>query len=240
MLSLIKDKKKFAILFFVILIIDVLVKMNCPVFPCRYISKPPVLLLLILYYYFNNIQTRPFKFWFVVVSLFCFFVGDILILNHENIVFFSISLLLFTLGKLFLSFRFSHTSDFKVSRLLPFSIIMFAYTVGLISYLYDGLKNFFLPVIISYFISLLLFQFAYLRKDVVDKASYKYVFFGVIIYMISEGVMVIKTFKTDLPLQEVIIMLCYGTGLYMIVHGIVIEKKVKISSPFEHASNPIS
>lgn len=240
MLSLLKDKKKFAILFFAILVIDVLVKMNCPVVPYRYISKSPVLLLLILYYYFNHSQTRPIKHWFAMVSLFCFFIGDILIISHKNILFFSVSLLLFTLGKLFLSFRFSHTSDFKVSRLLPFSIVMFAYTVGLISFLYDGLKNFFLPIIISYFISLLLFQFAYLRKDIVDKASYQYVFFGVIIYMISEGVMVIKTFKTDLPLQEIIIMICYGLGLYMIVHGIVIEKKVAVSSPFEHASSPIS
>jgi hypothetical protein len=232
MLNLLKDEKKFAILFFVILIIDIIVKTYCPVLPYRYISKPPVLLLLILYYYFNHSQARPMKYWWTMVSLFCFFIGDILIITHKNIIFFSVSLLLFTLGKLFLSFRFSHKSDFKVRRLIPFSIIMFTYTVAIISFLYDGLKQFFLPVIISYFISLLLFQFAYLRKDVVTKTSYQYVFFGIIIYMISEGVMVIKTFKTDLLFQETIIMLFYGVGLYFIVHGIVIEKKVRIASPF--------
>ena len=167
-----------------------------------------------------------------MTSLICFFIGDVLIISHKNIIFFSVSLLLFTLGKLFLSFRFSHKSDFKVRRLIPFSIIMFAYTVGLISFLYDGLKQFFLPVIISYFISLLLFQFAYLRKGVVNRTSYLYVFFGIIIYMISEGVMIIKTFKTDVPLQEIIIMLFYGAGLYLVVNGIVVEKKIKAINPF--------
>lgn len=232
MLDLLKDKKKFAILFFSVLVIDILVKSYCPVVPYRYISKFPVLLLLILYYYFNNSQARPVKYWWTMASLFCFFIGDILIISHENIVFFTISLLLFTFGKMFFSFRFSHTSDFKVRRLIPFSIVMFVYTVGLISFLYDDLKDFLLPILISYFISLLLFQFAYLRKDVVNRASYLCVFFGVIIYMISEGVMIIKTFKTPLPFQEVIIMLFYGAGLYLIVNGIVIEKKVKLTNPF--------
>lgn len=232
MLSFFKDKKKFALLFFTILIIDIVVKMNCPVFPYRYISKPPVLLLLILYYYINHSQTRRIKSWWTMASLFCFFIGDLLIISYKNIIFFSVSLLMFTLGKLFLTFRFSHKSVFSVNRLIPFSIVMFIYTLILISLLYEGLDHFFLPIIISYFISLFLFQLVYLRKDVVDKTSYMYVFFGVIVYMISESVMVIKTFRGDLQLQEVIIMLFYGTGLYLITHGIIIEKKVRVSIPF--------
>ncbi|WP_189360709.1 lysoplasmalogenase family protein [Algibacter mikhailovii] len=237
MLSLFKDKKKFALLFFSMLIIDILVKLNCPVFPYRYISKTPILLLLVAYYYFNNTQTRQAKYRWTMTSLICFFIGDVLIISHQNIIFFSVSLLMFTLGKLFLSFRFSHKSDFQVKRLISFSIIMFAFTVGLISFIYEGLKGFFLPVIISYFISLLLFQFVYLRKDVVDKRSYLFVFFGVIVYMISEAVMVIKTFKTDLPFQELIIMLFYGAGLYLIVHGMIIEKKVQEPNLFEPVSD---
>ncbi|MEC3908357.1 lysoplasmalogenase family protein [Tamlana sp. 2201CG12-4] len=231
--KILKSRKQFGILFFTILTIDILVKECCPVFPYRYISKPPVLLLLILYYYSNQSEVKRSDYLWTVISLVCFFMGDILIINHMNVIFLSVSLLLFTFGKLFLSFRFSHKSDFKVTRLIPFSIIMFIYTVGLVSFLYDGLKNFFVPVIISYFISLLLFQFTFLRKDVVDKASYLNVFFGVIIYMMSEGIMVIKTFKTDVPLQGTLIMLFYGTGLYLIVSGILLEKKIKkVVSPF--------
>ncbi|WP_194767197.1 lysoplasmalogenase family protein [Tamlana sp. I1] len=232
MLRIFKDKKKFAILFFIVLLIDIMVKIYCPVVPYRYISKPPVLILLILYYYFNNKALYKSNFSWVMLSLFCFLVGDILVITHTNIYFLGASLVFYTFAKLFISFRFSHKSDFNVGRLIPFSIVIFIYTVILISYVYDTLGNFFVPIIISYFISLLLCQFTYLRKGVVDRKSYLSAFYGMVIYMLSEGIMVIKTFKADVPLQDFCIMFFYGTGVYLIVNGIIIEKRIEPKTVF--------
>ncbi|WP_298534756.1 lysoplasmalogenase family protein [uncultured Algibacter sp.] len=227
MIDFLKDKNKFTILFFSLLIADILVKLCCPVFPYRYISKPPILILLILFYYLNQSETGKNGFKWTMIGLSFFLTADVVLINLECKISLGIALFLVSLAKLFFCFRLSHRFDFKVRRLIPFSIIMFSYTVGLISLVYDGLKGFFVPALISFFISLLLFQFAFLRKGVVNNKSYRLVFFGVVLFMISEGLMAIKTFRTDLPFQDGLIMFCYGASMYSIVIGIVNERVIK-------------
>ncbi|MBU2950065.1 lysoplasmalogenase [Tamlana agarivorans] len=224
-LKFLKDKRKFAVLFFVFLIIDTVVKSNYP-WPYRFVSKPPVILLIVFYYYYNYSASKTRNFTWVMLALACFFIADLLIINRENTTLLISSFVVYTLAKVFLCFRFSHKFDFKVSRLIPFSIVIFIYTVGLIVYIYEGLGNYFLFALISYFISLLLCQFAYLRKEAVDKKSYLYVLIGVLCYMVSEGFTIVNTFKTDLPYQDFCIMFFYATGIYLIVHGIIIEKRI--------------
>ncbi|WP_191963446.1 lysoplasmalogenase family protein [Pseudotamlana haliotis] len=226
MMTVLYDKKKFAVLFFIFLLIDTVVKSNFH-WPYRFISKPPVILLIIAYYYYNYSTSRGRNFSWVMLALGCFFIADLLIINRENVTLLVSSFVVYTLGKVFLCFRFSHQYDFKVSRLIPFSIVIFFYTVGLIIYIYEGLGDYFLLALISYFISLLLCQFAYLRKEAVDRKSYFYVLVGVFCYMISEGITIVNTFKTDLPFQDFCIMFFYATGIYLIVHGIVIEKRIE-------------
>ena len=203
MLHILKNEKKFSILFFFILTIDILVKLNLNSFPYRYTSKPLIILLLFFYYYFNTIEKRKKKKLWVILALSCFLIGDVLIIEHTNIILLSASLFLFALAKVFLSLRLSHRSDFNIIRLIPFSLMIFAYTVFIVSLLYNSLKNFFVPALLSFFISLLLIQFAFLRKDVVNRISYLYVFFGIIFYMFCESMMAIKTFKMDLPMQDI-------------------------------------
>lgn len=231
MLAILKDKKKFAILFFVFLLIDTIVKTNCP-WPYRFISKPPTILLIVLYYYYNYTPSENRNFFWVMLALSCFFVADMLIINREHVGLLVSSFVVYTMAKVFLCFRFSHKSDFQVSRLIPFSIVIFIYTVVLILYIHDGLGSYFLFALISYFISLLLCQFAYLRKEVVDRKSYLFVLFGVLCYMVSEGITIINTFKTDLLFQDFLIMFFYATGIYLIVHGVITEKRMEPESYF--------
>ncbi|OBQ55452.1 hypothetical protein JJL45_07865 [Tamlana sp. s12] len=231
MLTILKDKKKFALLFFVMLIIDTIVKTNFP-WPYRFISKTPTILLIVLYYYYNYSPAENRNFFWVMLALCSFFVADLLIINRENQMLLVSSFVVYTLAKIFLCFRFSHKSDFKVSRLIPFSIVIFVYTVVLILYIHDGLGSYFIFALISYFISLLLCQFAYLRKEVVDKKSYLFVLSGVLCYMVSEGITIINTFKTDVLFQDFSIMFFYATGVYLIIHGIITEKRIEPESYF--------
>ncbi|MFB9055730.1 lysoplasmalogenase family protein [Mariniflexile ostreae] len=227
MLHVLKNEKKFTLLFFVILTIDILVKLKCPEFPYRFISKPPIVLSLFIYYYLNNTEIDKEKKKFVFWGLLSFLIGTILIINDTNMFYFGASLLFFSLAKLFLSLKFSHKSDFEVSKLIPFSIIIFIYTVWMVCFLYDSLGGFFIPALLSFFLSLLLFQFAFIRSSLVDKCSYVYVLVGVILYLFSESMMVIKIFKTDLPLQDPLIMIFYSVAMYLITIGLVKEKKIK-------------
>ena len=232
MLDFLKDKNKFTLLFFGVLMLDILVKLSCPIFPYRYISKPPILILLILFYYLNQSEQKGNNFNWVMIGLLCFLITDVFLINHENIIALGVSLFLVSVAKLLLCFRFSHKFDFKVRRLIPFSILMFSYTLCLVSLVYDGLKGFFVPALLSFFISLLLFQFVYLRRGIVNNKSYWLAFYGVVLFMLSEGLMAIKTFRTDMLFQDGLIMFCYGTSLYLVVMSIVTERVVKKVSLF--------
>ena len=227
MLYIFKKRKWFTLLFFTILSIDILVKLNLSSFPYRYFSKPLVLLLLIIYYYLNNNEKDNKKKKRVFLSLIVFLIGDLVIINHNNFIFLAISMVCFSLAKLFLSSRFSHKYDFNIMRLIPLSILMFTYTIFIVSMVYKNLGSFFAPAIICFFLSLLLFQFAVLRRGIVDRFSYLCVLIGVILFIFSESMMAIKTFNTALPYQDLLIMLLYGSALYLIVVGVVSEKKLE-------------
>ena len=227
--SIFSSQKRFTFLFFVVLFVDIWVKLNCPVFPYRFISKPLVILFLLVFYNVNK-RGRGIKYhlW-VFLGLSFFLVGDLLIINAANIIFLGLSLFFFSLGKIFFCLKFSHKKDFNVLRLVPFSIIMFSYAVFIIGIVLNGLKEFLVPALLSFFLSLLMIQFAYLRKGVFNNKSYRYVLLGVTAFIISESIMAVKTFKQDLPFQDFLIMMLYGTAMYFIVLGIVSERRYKIS-----------
>lgn len=226
--DILTNEKKFSVIFFGLLVIDILVKLYSPSFPYRYISKPSIVLMLFFYYYVNTKKSLKKNHLCVILTLGSFLMGDIFMINYTNILFLSASLFFFTMGKVFLSLRICHKYDFEISRLVPLSIILSAYSVFIVSFLYDSLGLFFLPALISFFISILLIQFAFLRKGIVDKTSYLYVFFGVVLYMLSESMLAVEIFKTDIPLQDPLIMLLYGIALYLITMGIVKEKRTRI------------
>ncbi|WP_345006847.1 lysoplasmalogenase family protein [Snuella lapsa] len=227
--SIFSSQKRFTFLFFVVLFVDIWVKLNCPVFPYRFISKPLVILFLLMFYNVNK-RGRGIKYhlW-VFLGLSFFLVGDLLIINAANIIFLGLSLFFFSLGKIFFCLKFSHKKDFNVLRLVPFSIIMFSYAVFIIGIVLNELKEFLVPALLSFFLSLLMIQFAYLRKGVFNNKSYWYVLLGVTAFIISESIMAVKTFKQDLPFQDFLIMMLYGTAMYFIVLGIVSERRYKIS-----------
>jgi uncharacterized membrane protein YhhN len=159
------------------------------------------------------------------LAIMSFFVGDLLIINNTSVLFISLSLFVFSLGKIFFCLKFSHKKEFNISRLIPLTIILFCYIIFFTALLVNNLKNFLIPALITFFLTLLMFQYAYLRKGIFNKKSYLYVLFGIFSYSISEGMMAIKTFKFDLPFQDFFIMFLYGLGLYFVVFGVINEKK---------------
>ncbi|WOD44291.1 lysoplasmalogenase family protein [Hwangdonia lutea] len=220
------NHKQFALLYFIVLSIDIVVKLNCSQFPYRFMSKPWIIVILLYYFYFhvNNKNDRKHKmvFW----ALLSFLLGDLIILlKGDSVVLLGLTIVFFTAAKLFLSYKFSHNKDFSVSTLIPFTSILFVYTVFMTWFLYDDLKDFFIPALGSFFISLLMLQFAFLRKVVFNKKSFTFVFIGVLAYVASEGMQAVQLFKGMFPMQEFLSSLFYGVGLYAIVFGILNEKE---------------
>jgi len=226
MIRLFKNKTYFFVLFTVILLLDIIVKICLENFPYRYISKPLVLLLLITFYLINNKGPRKNKFLYVLLGLIVFLIGDIFVINHTNKVFFICSMLLFSLGKLLYCLNFSNVKEFNLSRLIPFLLFCFIFIVVIFRLVYENLGSYFIPVMSYFFISLLLALFSFLRKNATTITSYRIVFLGILFFLVSETVMVIKTFYHEIIFQDFIVMFTYGFAQYFIITGLLLEYKM--------------
>lgn len=231
--GLLTNNQQFTIIYFVTLFIDIIVKLNCSVLIYRFISKPFVIILLIGYLYCKIDGNTIKNHLWVFLGLFSFLIGDLLNIIESNFLLLGLSLLFFSLGKIFFCIKFSHKRDFNVLRLIPFSIIMFAYALFFISTLFTSLNVFLVPALLSFFLTLLLVQFTFLRKGGCSKKSYLYVFIGVLLFVFSESMLTIQLFRTDIymPFQSFLIMMFYGISMYLIVLGVIKEKDMKSIFP---------
>lgn len=224
MMKIIKSSRYFAILFLFLLLVDVYIKTHLENVPYRYISKFAVIISLLFYYNINK-KHNSFKYQAITIGLCFFLLGDLVIINYFETVFFVIAMISFVIGKIMYCIKFSNNRDFNLIRLLPFSFFSFLLMVLILMLVINKLGNFFIPVLLYFFVSLLMFLFAYLRKNDVNKMSYYLVFLGMFSFLISEIVMVLKTFYIHIPYNQTVIMLSYGVAQYLIVLGIINERK---------------
>jgi len=187
--SIFKNIPVFTVLFFIVLATDISIKIFLVESWLRYISKPLVILSLLCFYLFNEKEVDRKKFKWMVVGLCCFLLGDLFLITHLNLISLLLGMSLFMAGKVFYAIRFSHTSDFKLGRLVPFLLIIFAYIAVLFSFIYDQLNELFVPVLFYFFVSLIMVQMVFLRRDAVNFKSYMIVLIAVEIFVIGETVM---------------------------------------------------
>lgn len=222
--KILRNTTIFTILYFGILLLDILVKFNLPAMPYRFVTKPLVMLSLIAYYGVNMTVLSVKKHKFMLTALIMFLIGD-LFLIFKGMIFLGLGMLFFLNGKLFYALRFLNNKDFSIKRALPFLGICTVYIVFIMSYVYTSLNVFFIPVVIYLFVALIEFLFACLRFEHVNRNSYYLVFFGVICSIFSDTAVLMNHFSNfvDLDIKGVV-MVSYGVAQYLIVRGVVKEK----------------
>ncbi len=226
MLKIFKVPYLFAILYFIVLLIDISFKFTLKELPCRFISKPLVVILLICYYLINNQEIYKKLLVYMIMALLCFLVGDFFMFFYEIQIYYIVGILCFILGKLFYIFRFSKRKDFDLVKLLAIIIPCFLYMLLLLILTYENLGNFFYPTLLYLFVVVTLIIFAHLRKQSVNFKSYVLVLVGVIFSLFSDSITIISSFyDATFAYNKVSIMLFYGISQYFIVIGIVEETK---------------
>ena len=216
----------FSILFFCLLSLDIYTKLNLDTIPYRYISKFLTIGSLVAFTVTYFYRRKDLKNNLLIYGLFVFFIGDIIIIDHLNMVKFYVSLLLFVAGKICYTLKFMHKEDFSINRLIPFFIVCFLYVAIVYNFIFPNLKLYFIPITLYFFITLLMTLFAYIRKGVANRKSYYLVLCGVGFFIVSETTMVIKMFYGDVLFQDFIVMFCYGAAQYLIILGLMFENKI--------------
>jgi uncharacterized membrane protein YhhN len=112
------------------------------------------------------------------------------------------------------------------------SVIIALYLIGMLSVLFPSLGDLKIPVFVYATVISTMLIFAFNGFLVWEKPGNRYIFFGAVIFVISDSILAINKFHTPLEKSSFFIMLTYLVAQYLIVVGIL-KLNLKKSEKFE-------
>ena len=214
-------EKQFSILFFTIVLIELLTGSVESLQTVHYIAKPAIVISLIfLFVKTSQSLSKPIK-KLTLLALVFSLLGDVLLMFVDTSeYFFTLGLVAFLTAHIMYVLVFLKHRNKKKS---PFGFIalLLIYAACLFNFLKDGLGDMLIPVIIYMIIILAMATTAYLRKDNVNILSYGLVFLGAICFMASDSILALNKFYQPMPWSNISIMVTYAIAQYLIVIGIL-------------------
>jgi len=148
-------------------------------------------------------------------------IGDIqMIFAGEYELLFLGGLASFLAAHLMYIIQFSRTRNKDVGFIAPL-LVLLAYAISIFWYLSDSLNNMAIPVGAYITGILLMILFAYLRNDSMTDNSYIYVLAGTLLFMLSDSIVGITRFKSDIPFSRILVMGIYGSAQLLMILGIL-------------------
>jgi uncharacterized membrane protein YhhN len=110
----------------------------------------------------------------------------------------------------------------KPVLLIPFAI----YLASILFLIIGNLKGLMIPIIVIYSVSLILMSvFALNRRGLVSERSFKLVFIGSLLFVLSDSMIAINRFYAEFQASSFLIMLTYFIAQYLIMYGLIVEKR---------------
>jgi uncharacterized membrane protein YhhN len=194
----------------------------------EYLFKPLLMPLIALLFVLNSRgRTRnPFIFLAFLFS----WIGDIfLMLSATNELMFYAGVGGFFFAQLSYIKVFSVKKQAQLKGLIqrkPFLLLLFAaYLTGILALILGDLKGVMIPVIIIYAICLITMSVMALNRfGIVNSISFRLVFIGSLLFVISDSMIAINKFYASFPLASFLIMLTYLGAQYLIMMGLSREQ----------------
>jgi len=194
----------------------------------EYFVKPLIMVWIALYFLLfmkKSALTIP-----VLIAFFFSWVGDnFLMLSGKNELFFFAGVGGFFFAQLTYIYTFTKYSEKRGKGYLRkkpwLSIFFLAYVAGMLLLLFPGLEGMMKPVITIYAISLMLMSMMALnRRGRVGSASFKLVFAGSLLFLLSDSMIAFNKFHSEIPLAGFLIMVTYIAAQYLIMRGLILEE----------------
>ncbi len=219
-----KLTKLFTILFFMVSFLDILgVVLQHDLL--QNIFKPMIILSLISLY-FVSVTTK--NYWYVLALAFSF-LGDVLLLDKNDLFLIGIAAFLLTqllYIKIIWKLIKRSTVSQKLIAVIPFLIYLFI----LLFILHDNLNEFLIPVVV-YGSAISVFGIVALLNYVVDKSeNNRVLLFGAILFIASDSMIALNKFYQEKPFYGIAIMTTYVLAQYLIylfmkTHNVHLVKK---------------
>jgi uncharacterized membrane protein YhhN len=194
----------------------------------EYYVKPLIMIWIAAYFILarkKNTFTVP-----VMTAFFFSWAGDnLLMFSDKNELFFFAGVGGFFLAQLSYIYVFSKYKETGgkgyVQRNPWIALLYLAYVAGMLLLLFPGLEGVMKPVISIYALSLIgMSMLALNRSGRVGKSSFKLVFAGSLLFLISDSMIAYDKFRTPVPLAGFLIMITYILAQYLIMRGLILEE----------------
>lgn len=93
--------------------------------------------------------------------------------------------------------------------------------VVLIWLIYPGLGNLLIPVLVYALVLLSMGVWAHKRRAATSTSSFKLVSAGVLLFVISDGLIAVNKFAFEIPAERLLIMSTYISAQYLIIQGLL-------------------
>jgi uncharacterized membrane protein YhhN len=226
---MLKDHKKFTLLFSVIIILNLLVQ---SVFFQEYVFfiKPLICISLGAYLYMQANMNAGFNRLVFAGLLFSLFGDSFLMFAGNDVYFFLYGLVSFLLAHIVYSMAFFR--DFKnnpqaskyYGHLMLF--VMGVFSLSYYSWIRDYLNDFRIPVMAYMFVISIMAILAGYRFKRVNFLSFRLIYWGALFFVISDSALAYNKFVEPFSFAGILIMATYMIAQYLITLG-AIERKVE-------------
>ncbi len=194
----------------------------------EYPVKPLIMIWMAVYFLIYS-KKKSFTIPVLIAFFFSWLGDNFLMFSGKNELFFFAGVGGFFLAQLSYIYIFSKYKEENRQGYLrkkPLLIIFFLLYVGGIYFvLFPGLEGIMKPIILVYALSLMAMSMMALnRRGRVNPPSFRYVFAGSILFLLSDSMIAINKFSTEFPLAGFWIMITYISAQYLIMRGLVYEK----------------
>jgi uncharacterized membrane protein YhhN len=192
-------------------------------------SKPFLMIFLLAYYLVRIPKTgRSLA---VIIALIFSFLGDSFLLYEEkNELYFMLGLGAFLIAHItyIVAYKY-HVDEINGDELMGIHRVRMAFPIilagcGLVVVLFPHLGDLKFPVSVYALILVLMVLNALFRYNRTDRRSFWLVFFGAILFMISDALLAINKFLIDLPFSGLWIMTSYVFAQLLIIEGLIVHK----------------
>ena len=183
-----------------------------------YLSAKPLLMITLALYF--ALATKGYPRWRLVViaALVFSWAGDVFLISSD---WFVAGLVSFLIAHVLYIFAYQQTGAAS-GELQPLDVIKFAvYGVALIWFIYPGLGDLLVPVLVYALVLLGMGVWAHKRRRATSASSFKLVALGAILFAISDGLIAVNKFAFPIPAERILVMSIYMTAQYLIVQGLI-------------------
>jgi uncharacterized membrane protein YhhN len=178
-------------------------------------------ILFILYYRYVKSSMNLFH-RLILTALVFSWCGDVLLeFALFNETYFLAGLGSFLLAQFMYLIAFFSTPGKNLIAGSKFWLLIFVavYGAALLYYLWDGLGDMKIPVLVYAVVILTMLSAAINRMGKVDRLSFILVLFGAILFVLSDSMIAVNKFRQPFVLAEIAIMVTYITAQYLIITG---------------------